>query len=199
MPWSAVISRLHTEKSVTANKILLIYSPLQGGIFTTCTNVRSVVHVCPEMSFSRYVKPVTCVVLFALACHIHGTESEEDHLSLCLHMGRLVVSGINYSCLNHYLCLIVSLFPTVPWEELISVPCTHLPAPTTLNLCILRFDSYFPQSYWSGFCSETVANCCVCGSFEVISHDLEYSPEMWERSEWPCSSVKLRGSPRVAK
>lgn len=93
------------------------------------------------------------------------------------------MAGINYSYLNHDWCLIVSLFPTVPWEELISVPCTHLPALTTLNLCILGFDSCFPQSYWSGLCSETVVNCCVCGSFEVLSHDLEYSPEMWERSE----------------
>lgn len=111
-------------------------------------------------------------------------------------MGHLVMAGINYSYLNHYLCLIVSLFPTVPWEELISVPCTHLPALTTLNLCILCFDSYFPQSYWSGFCSETVVNCCVCGSFEVISHDLEYSPQMWESSMWP-SSPGMAERPKV--
>lgn len=81
----------------------------------------------------------------------------------------------------------------------------YLPELTTLNLCIwdlMVLESCFPQSYWSGLCSEIPVDGCVCGGFEVVADGRKYPSEdrktrncltvfswYWEKEESPLLPV----------
>lgn len=113
-----------------------------------------------------------------LCAHINETEEHTaatsfsvftwGHLLICWHYLLIFESLVVHYCvlLSHNPMRGTSLC-TMPF---ISLQDHIKPLHTVL-------DSYFPQAYWSGFCSETVVNCCVCGSFEVVSDGLEYSAE----------------------
>lgn len=107
--------------------------------------------------------------------HAWSRIRQEDRLSLPSH---LAMAGINCSYLNHYLCVIVNLFPTVPWEELISVSCTsppctdHIkPLPTVLWLIL---PTIIPVRILQWNCSELL---CLWQFWSRITYSLEYSAE----------------------
>lgn len=107
------------------------------------------------------------------------------------------IQSLSYILMTHiYIMMyILSCNPTATFPESREREQSMPSVPYRLELTTLKVDlrvpdSCSPQTRRLGFCREIVANCCVCGSFEVVLDGLERNiPPKTERKN--CLTVFL--------